>query len=196
MRIRRSPHSLQSLADEELMERAGGGDAEAFQIVLERHSAAAYALAYRILGRAGAAEDVLQEVLLTLWRSAARYDPARGSVRSWTLAIVHHRAIDALRRAAARPSVDARGDEILEGLAATHDTEEVVARRQESAALRSALALIPDEQRKVIELAFFGGFTHTEIATMTGLAVGTVKGRMRLGLSKLRDELSGKVGSL
>jgi RNA polymerase sigma-70 factor (ECF subfamily) len=72
----------------------------------------------------------------------------------------------------------------------------VVARRQESAALRSALALIPDEQRKVIELAFFGGFTHTEIATMTGLAVGTVKGRMRLGLSKLRDELSGKVGSL
>lgn len=164
-------------------------DAEAFEIVLERHADAAVSLAYRMIGRRSLAEDVVQEAFLSLWRSGARYERTRGSVRNWTLGIVHNRAIDTLRRDGARESRRASDDGLDERLPAVEETEVEVARRDEAREIRSALDRLPDEQSRVIELAYFAGFTHIEIATMLDLPVGTVKGRMRLGLQKLRRQL-------
>src|SRR5579875_2718677 len=100
-RVARAPTNLHRLADEELMQLAGQNDAAAFEVVFDRHVDAAYGLARRICGPGGLADDVVQEAFLSIWRTAARYDPTRGSVRTWTLGVVHHRAIDALRRAGA-----------------------------------------------------------------------------------------------
>src|SRR5947209_7003464 len=108
---------LRRLADEELMDLVAGSDADAFEVVLERHADAAFSLAYRISGRRALAEDIVQEALLAVWRSGARYDRTRGSVRTWTLGIVHNRAIDALRRSGAqerRRASDEGIEEILE----------------------------------------------------------------------------------
>ena len=180
---------LSRLADEDLMQLVRRADADAFAVVYERHASAAYGLAYRMVGTAGAAEDVSQEAFLSLWRSGARYDRRRGSVRSWVLGIVHHRAIDALRRGKVRdrPRVDDEG--AAERLEARERTDVEAARHEEAATVRRALDTLPGDQCQVIELAYFGGFTHTEIAAMLETPVGTVKGRMRLGLKKLRDEL-------
>jgi RNA polymerase sigma-70 factor, ECF subfamily len=132
------------------------------------------------------AEDVVQEAFLSLWRGGARYDRTRGSVRSWVLAIVHNRAIDALRRGVVRDSRNAAEEGAAERVAASECTEAEIVRRDEARNVRGALHELPPEQRQVIELAYFGGFTHTQIAEMLQLPVGTVKGRMRLGLTKLR----------
>ncbi len=164
-------------------------EATAFEIVLERHLDVAFSLAYRMVGRRQAAEDVVQEALLSVWRSGARYDRARGSVRTWLLGIVHNRAIDMLRRHDAREALDVSDEGLEERLQAPQRTETEVARRQDAHEIRSAVSELPPEQLKVIELAFFGGFTHTEIASMLELPTGTVKGRMRLGLHKLREQL-------
>jgi RNA polymerase sigma-70 factor (ECF subfamily) len=148
-----------------------------------------FSLAYRICGRRGLAEDVVQEAFLTLWRSKARYDRARGSVRSWLLAIVHNRAVDALRRESATTSRDVHDDGISATIAAGERTDAEVERRSDAQLVRRALEELPSEQRQVIELAYFGGFTHSELAEMLDLPAGTVKGRMRLGLRKLRVAL-------
>jgi RNA polymerase sigma-70 factor, ECF subfamily len=177
---------LRDLADEDLMLLVRDGDARAFEIVFDRHAGPAFSLAYRMCGRRPLAEDVVQEAFISLWRSGARYDRARGSVRSWVLGVVHNRAIDALRRHVTRDSRDVVDEGIAERLPAPELTEVEVARREESRAVRGALSALPAEQRQVIELAYFGGFTHTQIADMLGAPVGTVKGRMRLGLSKMR----------
>ena len=161
-------------------------DANAFEIILERHGDAAFALAYRILGRRNFAEDVVQEAFLSIWRAGGRYDRTRASVRTWTLGIVHNRAIDMLRRQAPHDSRRASDEGISEWLAAPGRTDEEVERRTVAREVREAISLLPAEQAQVIELAYFGGFTHTEIAAMLELPVGTVKGRMRLGLDKLR----------
>ena len=165
------------------------GEAHAFEIVFDRHSGAAFSLAYRMCGSRAQAEDVVQEAFLSLWRSGARYDRTRGSVRSWILSVVHNRAIDAFRRNAASHSRDVRDDQIAEQIPSRERTEQEVERRDDAHRVRTALEDLPPEQRRVIELAYFGGFSHTEIAEVLQLPAGTVKGRMRLGLSKLRVAL-------
>jgi RNA polymerase sigma-70 factor (ECF subfamily) len=180
---------LRSLADEDVMQLVRRGDARAFEIVYERHSAAAFSLAYRMMGSRGAAEDVTQDAFLSLWRSGARYDRARGSVRTWVLGIVHHRAIDALRRATVHDRRRAGDEGIEERFEAAERTDVEAARREEAGTVRGALETLPADQCQVIELAYFGGFTHTEIAEMLDAPVGTIKGRMRLGLKKMRAQL-------
>jgi RNA polymerase sigma-70 factor, ECF subfamily len=182
-------HDLSLFADEDLMQLMRQGDARAFELVYERHATAAFSLAYRMTGRRSAAEDVVQEAFLSLWRSGARYDHTRGSVRTWVLGIVHHRAIDALRRNLRHDTRRASDEGLEERFEAPDRTDVVAARREEAAEVRTALATLPDEQSKVIELAYFGGFSHSEIANMLETPVGTVKGRIRLGLEKLRGQL-------
>jgi RNA polymerase sigma-70 factor, ECF subfamily len=180
---------LRDLADEDLMALVRDGQARAFAIVFDRHAGPAFSLAYRMCGRRGLAEEVVQEAFVSLWRSGARYDATRGSVRSWVLGVVHNRAIDALRRHATRASRDVADEGIAERLPAPELTDVEVARREQSEAVRAALNALPPEQKQVIELAYFGGFTHSQIANMLGTPVGTIKGRMRLGLSKMRVTL-------
>jgi RNA polymerase sigma-70 factor (ECF subfamily) len=168
-------------------------DPAAFEIVYDRHGGAAFSLAYRIAGDRAKAEDITQEAFLSLWRSRARYDRARGSVRTWLLGIVRNRAIDLLRRELlqppplpfepAEPSVEAAGDETgVEAL-----------RREAAREVRGALSVLPVDQMRVIELAYFGGLTHAEIAEMLNMPLGTVKGRMRLGMEKIRGQLAEEV---
>jgi RNA polymerase sigma-70 factor (ECF subfamily) len=177
---------LRELADEDLMQLVRQGQPAAFEVVYERHCGAAFSLAYRMCGKRSIAEEVVQEAFLSLWRSGARYDRTRGSVRTWTLGIVHNRAIDALRRGIVHDRRRASDEGIEERFEAPENTEVEVARRDESREIRAALNDLPREQSQVIELAYFGGFTHTEIAAMLGAPIGTVKGRMRLGLAKMR----------
>jgi RNA polymerase sigma-70 factor (ECF subfamily) len=179
------------LADEELMPLIGEKNPGAFEVFYDRHGGVAYSLAYRIVGERGAAEDVTQEAFISIWRSGARYDAARGSVRTWMLGIVRNRAIDALRSKAGRaPKLDFDDDSILEHRPAEELTDSEALRRETAEEVRGALDELPGEQAKVIQLAYFGGFSHSEIASMLGVPLGTVKGRMRLGLEKIRGELA------
>jgi RNA polymerase sigma-70 factor, ECF subfamily len=179
--------ALQRLADEDLMPLMARKDAAAFEVYYDRHGGAAYSLAHRIVGDPQAAEDVTQETFLSIWRSRARYDPMRGSVRAWTLGIVRNRAIDALRREGGRaPKLDLDDEAALERKEAPERTEAEALRRETARQVRGALGALPTEQSQVIELAYFGGFTHSEIARMLEMPLGTVKGRMRLGLEKIR----------
>jgi RNA polymerase sigma-70 factor, ECF subfamily len=182
-------HDLRALADEDLMQLMRRGDARAFEVVYERHAGAAFSLAYRMVGTRSLAEDVTQEAFLSLWRSGARYDRARGSVRTWVLGIVHNRGIDALRRAFVHDRRRASDEGLEERFEAADRTDLEVVRREEARVVREALETLPEEQCQVIELAYFGGFTHSEIAAMLDTPIGTVKGRMRLGLAKMRERL-------
>lgn len=189
MPVRRE--KAERLADEELMPWIGRKDAEAFEVFYDRHGGIAYSLAYRILGEQGAAEDCVQEAFLSIWRSGGRFDSTRGSVRSWTLSIVRNRAIDALRSKAGKaPKLTFDDDEIIESRPSGELTEEEAMRHETATEVRGALSQLPDEQSKVIQLAYFGGFSQSEIAAMLNLPLGTVKGRMRLGLEKIRGELA------
>lgn len=195
--FRGSRVDLRALADEDLMPLVHGGDARAFEVVFDRHADAAFSLAYRMCGRRGAAEDVVQEAFLSLWRSGARYDRRRGSVRSWILGVVRNRTIDLFRRETARAGRDVHAEGAVEGLPAPDDVAGDAERRADARQVDTALRELPADQRQVIELAYFGGFTHSQIAQMLELPAGTVKGRMRLGLTKLRLALgdpSGVVG--
>jgi RNA polymerase sigma-70 factor, ECF subfamily len=178
-----------TLADEDLMQLMRQGDAQAFEVIYERHANAAFSLAYRMTGRRGAAEDVVQEAFLSLWRSGARYDRTRGSVRTWVLGIVHNRAIDSLRRNLRHDTRRASDEGIEERFEAKERTDVQAAHSEEAAGVRTTLNALPEEQSKAIELAYFGGFSHSEIATMLEMPIGTVKGRIRLGLEKLRGQL-------
>jgi RNA polymerase sigma-70 factor, ECF subfamily len=189
MALRRE--KAERLADEELMPLVGRKDPEAFAVLYDRHGGAAYSLAYRIVGDRAAAEEVTQEAFISVWRSGARFDAARGSVRSWLLSVVRNRAIDFLRsRAGKAPKLTFDDDSVLEQRPAEERTEEQALQRETAAELRGAIGKLPGEQSKVIELAYFGGFSHSEIARILGLPMGTVKGRMRLGLEKIRGELA------
>lgn len=171
------------------MELVRAGQSRAFEVVFDRHVDAAFSLAYRMCGSRPRAEDVTQEAFLSAWRSGGSYDPSRGSVRSWLLGTVRNRAIDAFRVDASKTSRDVEDENAVERMPSPHLTELEAVRRDEAARVRSAVEQLPAEQRRVIELAYFSGFTHTEIAQMLDLPTGTVKGRMRLGLSKLRIAL-------
>jgi RNA polymerase sigma-70 factor (ECF subfamily) len=196
-RFRSPPRvDLLALADEELMTRVKDGDAQAFEVVFDRHADAAFSLAYRMCGRRGTAEDVVQEAFLSLWRSGARYDRGRGSVRSWVLGVVHNRAIDLFRREVVHSGRDVSDEGLAERMVSPTDTETEVERREDASQVRTALAELPADQRQVIELAYFGGFTHSQIADILKLPAGTVKGRMRLGMTKLRVSLGGPSGAL
>jgi RNA polymerase sigma-70 factor (ECF subfamily) len=190
-----TPEALQRLADEDLMTLVERRDADAFAVLYDRHGGAAFSLAHRIVGDRSIAEDVTQEAFLSVWRSGARFDAARGSVRTWTLGIVRNRAIDALRRAAgSAPKLDFDDEAVLESQPAAELTDSEAIRRETSRRVRGVLRELPREQVEVIGLAYFGGFTHSEIAEMLGMPLGTVKGRMRLGLEKIRLALAERMG--
>jgi RNA polymerase sigma-70 factor (ECF subfamily) len=174
------------LADTDLISQIGQGDRQAFATLYDRHIRAAYALAYRLMGEKQAAEDVLQEAFLKLWRGAASYRAERGSVRAWLLSIVHNRGIDQLRSLASRR----RTQEMIEASAQRTQPSEAFAqswRNFQREQVQEALKTLPSEQSKVLELVYFSGYTHVEIAEFLDLPLGTVKGRMRLGLKKVRD---------
>ena len=159
--------------------------------MFDRHSDAAFSLAYRMCGRRSMAEDVVQEAFVSLWRSGARYDATRGSVRSWVLSVVHNRAIDVFRRETRtdEPRRRRRGRRRA-GRRARADRGRGRAPRR-GPQVRTALGELPADQRQVIELAYFGGFTHSSDRGDAELPGGTVKGRMRLGLTKMRVALGG-----
>jgi RNA polymerase sigma-70 factor, ECF subfamily len=177
------------LADEDLISLVEARDAQAFATLYDRHTRAAYSLAYRMMGERQAAEDILQEAFLKVWRNASSYRPQRGSVRTWVLSIVHNRSIDQLRHLGSRR----RMQEQVEASSPTTQSSEAFAHswaNTQREQVREALKSLPEEQLKVVELAYFCGYTHVEIAQLLGLPLGTVKGRMRLGLKKIRDYFS------
>jgi RNA polymerase sigma-70 factor (ECF subfamily) len=173
-------------ADEELISLVGKSNAEAFATLYDRHSRPAYSLAYRMMGEHHAAEDLVQDAFIKLWRSATSYRANRGSVRTWLLSIVHNRGIDQLRSHASRR----RTQEKIEASAPKSQPSEAFAqswRNSQGEQVREALGTLPKEQLKILELAYFSGYTHVEIAELLDLPLGTVKGRMRLGLKKIRE---------
>jgi RNA polymerase sigma-70 factor (ECF subfamily) len=180
---------LRRLGDEELMQLVAGGDARAFEVVYERHCTAVFSLAYRICGVRAVAEEVAQDAFLAIWRSGARYDRTRGSVRAWLLGVVHNRAIDALRRDTLNERRRVASEQAADRVEAPDRTDAEVARREEARSVQALIGQLPDDQRRVVELAYFGGFTHEQIAQMLDAPLGTVKGRMRLALEKMRANM-------
>ena len=193
---RLTPEALQRLADEDLMTLVERRDADAFAVLYDRHGGAAYSLAHRIVGDPAIAEDVTQEAFISVWRSGARFDAARGSVRSWTLGIVRNRAIDALRRASgSAPKLDLDDDAVLESQTAGELTDSEAIRRETSRQVRGALqrpapgAVRGDRARLLRRL-----HPLARSREMLGMPLGTVKGRMRLGLEKIRITLAERMG--
>ena len=180
-------------ADRAVLARVAAGDLAALEELYDRYRTMAYSLALRITADPAAAEDVVQDAFLGVWRNVARYVEGRGSVRTWFLSIVHHRAIDAIRRR--RPVTELPDPEAGTSPAALRlpDVWGEVAGRLDAAAIRRALAELTDVQREAIELGYFGGLTQQEIAERTGAPLGTVKSRVRLGLLALRAALSAEV---
>ncbi len=172
------------LADEDLISLVETGDADAFATLYDRHSRAAFSLAYRMMGEHQASEDLAQDSFIKVWRGAASYRAEKGSVRTWILSIVHNRGIDQLRSHASRR----RTQEKIEASAARSQPSEAFAetwRNAQREQVREALETLPQEQLKILELAYFSGYTHVEIAGLLNIPLGTVKGRMRLGLQKM-----------
>jgi RNA polymerase sigma-70 factor, ECF subfamily len=186
---RRNGEDHARLADEDLVVQVAGGDERSFEVLYDRHGKVAWSLAFRLLGEREAAEDLVQEAFLSVWNGAAGYSQAKGSVRTWILSILHHRAVDRLRQV----SASRRRQEALEQVAmiepAAPDAAEVAIARVEATEVRSALADVPGDQREVLRLAYYGGYTHHEIAGMLSLPLGTVKSRMRLGLERVRRNI-------
>jgi RNA polymerase sigma-70 factor (ECF subfamily) len=179
-------------ADRAVLARISGGELAALEELYDRYKTMAYSIAYRITSDATLAEDVVQDAFLGAWRNAARYVEGRGSVKTWLLSIVHHRAIDAIRRR--RPTTEL--PEIDAGLPDALTLPDVwgeVSSNLDAASVREALVALSDVQREALELAYFGGLTQQEIAERTGTPLGTVKSRMRLGLLAMRRSL--EVGS-
>ena len=177
-------------SDEALLAAVQRRDERAIAALYDRYGGLAFGLAYRILDDRGAAEDVVQDAFMSVWRRAVSFQLDRGSVRTWLLSIVHHRAIDRLRGAAGKTRRDAPLDEV-DRIAQVDDPWREVSIRVQGDVLKRGLATLPEAQRQTIELAYFGGYTQQEIATAMDVPVGTVKGRMRIGLQKLRELLSG-----
>ncbi|MEO8190426.1 MAG: sigma-70 family RNA polymerase sigma factor [Acidobacteriota bacterium] len=173
--------------DRALITRIEGREADALSELYDRHSGRLMGLCQRILGDTGEAEEVLQEVFLWVWRSSATFDGSRGSVLAWLLVGTRSRAIDRVRTR--RPAVRAglRSVETVPDTPSGEDVEADSVSREWEGLCRSAIAELPENQRRALELAYFDGLTHQEIAERTGTPLGTVKTRVRLGLMKLRD---------
>src|SRR5215204_942782 len=174
------------LADTEPISLVEASDAEAFATLYDRHSRSAFSLAYRMMGDRQAAEDLTQDAFIKVWKNASSYRAERGSVRTWILSIVHNRGIDQLRSTASRK----RTQEKIEASAPSSQPSEAFSetwRNSRRDQVREALKSLPAEQLKILELAYFSGYTHVQISELLSLPLGTVKGRMRLGLKKIRD---------
>jgi RNA polymerase sigma factor (sigma-70 family) len=191
------PASEPGWPDDALLAAVGRRDDRALAALYDRHGQIAFGVAYRVLGERGAAEDAVQEAFLSVWRHADRFQPERGTARAWLLTIVHHAAIDRRRGRHRREQGDVPIDDVAFGLAGgEEDPFATVAAGIEAERVRRALQDLPGEQRRAIELAFFAGLTHQEVAERTGEPLGTIKGRMRLGLRKLRGLLEPAAGEL
>ena len=178
--------AAQPRSDHALLKALAARDLGALADLYDRYGRLAYSLAYRILGEDEAAEDVVQDAFLAAWRGAGTYRSDRGNPRAWLLSIVHHRAVDLLRRKTTfRPAPL----ELAEAQPADIDTAVAAERNVEGKSVRDALEGLPPAQRRTIELAYFGGYTHVELAELMGVPLGTVKGRMRIGLQKMRRVL-------
>jgi RNA polymerase sigma-70 factor (ECF subfamily) len=186
------PGRLPEPSDEALLAGLAAGRLEDLDALYERYKTMAYGIARRITADDVLAEDVVQDAFLGVWRSADRYVAGKGSVRTWLLSIVHHRAIDAIRRR--RPATElpeeAEGARTPDALTMP-DVWGEVSGQLDRETVAAALAVLPDAQREAVELAYFAGLTQTEIAVRTGVPLGTVKGRVRLALVTLRRELTG-----
>jgi RNA polymerase sigma-70 factor (ECF subfamily) len=176
------------LSDAVLWSQVRAGDTAAFAAVYDRHAAGAYGLACRIVRSRATAQDVVQEAFLSLWRSD-RYCAEKGSLRTFLLSIVRNRAIDVLRKERRCGAEDRGDDRALVGLSAVDRTDAEVEQRELECHLRAALTKLPAAQQRALELAFFDGLTHHEIALELDEPIGTIKGRIRLGLEKLRAEI-------
>jgi RNA polymerase sigma-70 factor (ECF subfamily) len=175
-------------ADRAALLRIAEGELAALEVLYDRYKTMAYSIAYRITNDATLAEDVVQDAFLGAWRNAARYVEGRGSVKTWLLSIVHHRAIDAIRRR--RPTAELPEMETALPSALTlPDVWAEVSASLDADTVRSALDGLSDVQREALELAYFSGLTQTEISERTGTPLGTVKSRMRLGLLAMRRSL-------
>lgn len=182
------PTSLEQSPDQQLLELAAQGEPGALASLYDRYHNLAYSLALRITAEPSAAEDVVQDAFFGVWRNAARYAAPRGSVKTWIMAIVHHRAIDTLRRR--RPTSELPESEAPPPASlVTPDIWPEVAGRLDRATIAQALTALPDAQREAIELAYYSGLTQQEIAARTSTPLGTVKSRVRLGLLALRRAL-------
>ena len=175
-------------ADQAVLARIAGGELRALDDLYERYKTMAYSIAYRITNDATLAEDVVQDAFLGAWRNAARYVEGRGSVKTWLLAIVHHRAIDAVRRRRPTSELPER-EEVPPVELRLPDVWSEVSSRLDADTVRDALTVLSDVQREAIELAYFGGLTQVEVAERTATPLGTVKSRMRLGLLAMRQVL-------
>jgi RNA polymerase sigma-70 factor, ECF subfamily len=181
----------QDLDDEGLLFAICDGAEWAMDVLYQRYYKYAYALAYRIVHDSAIAEDIVQDSFLAVWRKAASYQEQQGSVRSWLQAIVHHRAIDKLRASAHRDAqwVPLQVENEQDPPSTQPEVWEEAWRHEQAVLIRRVLAQLPPAQRQVIELAYFGGYTHAEIAERWDIPLGTVKGRMRLGLQKMKQLL-------
>jgi len=178
-------------ADSELAVALAAGSQDALAELYDRYASLAYGIALRVLGDPGRAEDAVQEAFLNVWNRAAAFDPARGSLRSWLLAAVRNRSIDYLRGRGAHE----RQEQELQPVAATvalNDPWHEVSLKLERDAVREAMTSLPPEQRQALELAYFGGYSQHEIANLTRVPLGTVKGRIRLALEKVSSYLRGR----
>lgn len=184
--------SPNELSDEALLLAIADGAVWAMESLYQRYSRILYSLAYRMVADHQVAEDLLQDAFLAVWRRATSYSPQTGAVRNWLISILHHRTIDHLRRSRRHSTFqEAPLDEIeLDGSIASPDVWDEAWQSIKSSQVRAALMKIPTEQRLVIELAYFQGWTHTEIAEGTQIPLGTVKARMRLGLIHLKQVLA------
>ena len=160
-----------------------------FEQLVDDHQGLAYAVALRVVGDPAVAEDVVQESFLSVWRQAATYDGLRGSMRTWVLTVVRNRAIDRVRAERSRPTSGAADIDSMVSLHAESDVWADVSAALDAEAVRGALKALPAEQRETIELAYYRGLTHVEIAAQMSVPLGTVKGRMRIGLQKMRSAL-------
>lgn len=179
-------------SDEQILAALAQRDLNALEELYERYGKIAYSLAYRIVGDRGTAEDVTQDAFLAVWRRAGSYQADKGSARNWLMSIVHHRSIDRLRHVAASGTLIAY-EELPES--SEESTKPGIWQQAwtnvRGEMVRKALERLPSEQKKSIELAYFSGYTQVEIASLMGVPLGTVKGRMRIGLQKLRAMLEG-----
>jgi len=179
---------LPSSDDALLAQRIRSGDRDALGELYDRYASVALATALRVVANREQAEDLVHDGFVAVWQKIDRFDPMRGSLRSWLLTVVRNRAIDRLRSARSSIAIEVADEQSLLRTSPNPTWEAAIARRS-AAELRSALDGLPPEQRQAIELAYFGGNTYREIAVLTNVPLGTANGRLRLGLAKLRDSL-------
>jgi RNA polymerase sigma-70 factor, ECF subfamily len=184
--------------DVQIIQRVVAGDQQALGELYDRWSKPAFSLARRVCADEGLAEDVVQEVFIAFWREPGRFDPARGAFGSWLLTLVHHKAVDAVRRESAirRRTVPAAEDGEEWSVAPGPGADQAALGALVAGQVRDALGRLPNEQREALALAYYGGYTQREVATLTGVPLGTVKSRMFTGVQRLRSVLGPLLGEV